>query len=96
MPNAKPCAAKRDCGAPKPKKEAGLRALAVQGRPAGEKRKRTLSKRWGPATCLPGVCGMAETDSWLHQAGLPRRWHTSPGIGGLGEVLRPWMWQGSR
>lgn len=45
VPNAKPCAAKRECGAPKPKKEAGLRALAVHGRPAGEKRMRTLSKR---------------------------------------------------
>ena len=63
VPNAKPCAAKRECGAPKPKKEAGLRALAVQGRPAGEKRKRTLSKRWAPATCVPGVCGMAESEA---------------------------------
>ncbi|KAK9835982.1 hypothetical protein WJX81_003768 [Elliptochloris bilobata] len=47
VPNAKPLA-KREGAAPvpKPKKEAGLRALVAQGRPAGEKRKRTLSKRF--------------------------------------------------
>lgn len=68
VPNAKPCAAKRDCSAPKPKKEAGLRALAAQGRPAREKRKRTLSNRCGPAACMPGVCGMAEREVWQNQA----------------------------
>ncbi len=54
VPNAKPAASKREGAPAKPKKEAGLRALGLAGRPGGEKRKRTLSKRCGarPAACM--------------------------------------------
>jgi len=54
VPNAKPAASKREGAPAKPKKEAGLCVLGLAGRPGGEKRKRTLSKRCGslPAACM--------------------------------------------
>ena len=57
IPNAKPLAKRESASGPKPKKEAGLRALAAMGRPQGEKRKRTLSKRCVHRLLGPGLCG---------------------------------------